>query len=163
MIRQATVQDLDRILEIYASARQFMRENGNPTQWGENHPPRELLEADIAAGQLFVCTQGDRVQAVFAFILGGDPTYGYIEDGAWLDDAPYGAVHRIASSGEVPGMFARCIDYCAQSCSSIRIDTHADNKIMQRLCEKYGFVRCGTIYIEDGSPRIAYHLQVGAV
>ena len=30
---------------------------------------------------------------------------------------------------------------------------------MQRLLEQNGFVRCGTIYIWDGSPRIAYQLS----
>ena len=35
-------------------------------------------------------------------------------------------------------------------------DTHADNAVMQRLLEGAGFVRCGIIYTDDGSPRIAY-------
>ena len=29
--------------------------------------------------------------------------------------------------------------------------------LRQRQIEKNGFIRCGTIYVEDGSPRIAYH------
>jgi len=30
----------------------------------------------------------------------------------------------------------------------------------QHLLAKYGFCRCGTIYLENGSPRIAYQLVV---
>ena len=32
VVRPAVLEDLDRILEIYAEARRFMAENGNPTQ-----------------------------------------------------------------------------------------------------------------------------------
>ena len=39
----------------------------------------------------------------------------------------------------------------------VRADTHADNVYMQRTLEKSGFVRCGRIYTEDGSPRWAYY------
>ena len=39
----------------------------------------------------------------------------------------------------------------------VRADTHADNVYMQRALEKSGFVRCGRIYTEDGSPRWAYY------
>lgn len=34
MIRKAEKEDLPRIYEIYETARQFMRENGNHAQWG---------------------------------------------------------------------------------------------------------------------------------
>ena len=44
-IRLAEAGDLPVILEIYRRARRFMAENGNPTQWGDGHPPRQLLEA----------------------------------------------------------------------------------------------------------------------
>jgi len=50
-IRHTDHADLPRMLEIYAFARRFMAEHGNPNQWGPtNWPPEELLRADIAAG-----------------------------------------------------------------------------------------------------------------
>ena len=39
-IRPATADDLPAINAIYAYARRFMAENGNPTQWGMHFPPR---------------------------------------------------------------------------------------------------------------------------
>ncbi len=39
MIRQAEEADLPVILEIYAYARDFMAENGNPHQWGADSRP----------------------------------------------------------------------------------------------------------------------------
>ena len=74
MIRKANLHDLPRILEIYAYARQFMRNTGNPTQWREGTPAESTLRRDMAAGQLYV-QEDDEVHAVFALILGADPTY----------------------------------------------------------------------------------------
>ncbi|MFR1314947.1 MAG: GNAT family N-acetyltransferase, partial [Clostridium perfringens] len=40
--------------------------------------------------------------------------------------------------------------------SSIKIDTHRDNISMQRAVVKNDFQKCGIIYLEDGSERIAF-------
>lgn len=40
--------------------------------------------------------------------------------------------------------------------AEVRADTHWDNVIMQHILEKNGFVKCGTIVVENGTPRIAY-------
>ena len=157
MIRKATPADLPAVEAVYALARTFMAKNGNPTQWGTTYPATELLEEDIRLGRLFVDTAEDRVCGVFMFTVGeDDPTYAYIEDGAWLDNSPYGVIHRIAADGTVPGVLGRALSFCRECCSHLRIDTHADNHIMQSRLAKQGFARCGTIYVEDGSPRIAY-------
>lgn len=158
MIRLATRADLPAILNVYAHARTFMAENGNPTQWGTTYPAPELLGEDLRLGRLFVDTIDDRICGVFMFALGDDPTYAYIEDGAWLDHSPYGTIHRIAGDGTAPGALKRCVAFCRARCAHLRIDTHADNHIMQACIAKAGFSRCGTIYVEDGSPRIAYEL-----
>ncbi len=47
-IRKSAEADLDRIMEIYARARRFMAEHGNPNQWGPtNWPPESLIRQDI--------------------------------------------------------------------------------------------------------------------
>lgn len=157
MIRLAVPADLPRIHEIYARARSYMEHSGNPTQWGNFYPPADLIADDIEKKQLFVYTENREIHGVFAFIIGEDETYLEIEDGAWLHDAPYGAIHRVASSGQVRGMFSQCIAFCKQQIPDLRIDTHHDNVKMQRLVESEGFVRCGIIYVLERSPRIAYH------
>ena len=88
-------------------------------------------------------------------IPGEDPTYRVIQ-GAWLNDLPYCAVHRVASRGEVKGVATQVLEWCMDRCGNIRIDTHDDNLPMQHVLEKNGFIRCGRIWNEDGSPRIAY-------
>ena len=157
MFRGAVRADMARILDIYARAREFMAKNGNPTQWGGNYPSPELLEEDIDTNRLFVYMVNGQMQAVFAFILGEDPTYKVIEDGQWLNDTlPYGTLHRLASAGESKGIGKAVVEWCLEHCESLRADTHADNKVMQHLLESEGFTRCGIIHVADGTPRIAY-------
>lgn len=159
-IRHATEKDFQRIMEIYEYARQFMAEHGNPNQWGPtNWPPEALIHADIAARDSYVCICDERVVGTFFFQYGKDiePTYYEIEDGGWLDDSAYGVVHRLAGDGSVKGIGKFCIDWAFEKCGHLRVDTHGDNRVMQKLLEKCGFTHCGTIYVEeDCYPRLAY-------
>lgn len=43
--------------------------------------------------------------------------------------------------------------------SNLRGDTHERNLPMRRAFERNGFERCGTIWVEDGTPRIAYQKE----
>ena len=160
-IRKSTPDDLDRMQEIYVHARNFMKEHGNPHQWGPNSwPPEALLRQDIRDGHSYVCVDdGGRVIGTFAFFYGKDiePTFLRISDGAWLDDSPYGVVHRIASDGSRKGIGAFCLNWAYEQCGHIRIDTHGDNIVMQNLVRKLGYTHCGTIYVkQDPYPRLAY-------
>lgn len=159
-IRHALPDDYCRIMEIYGQARAFMAEHGNPRQWGiTNWPPEDLIRQDIAGKKCHVCCHNGQIVGVFYYNAGKEiePTYAHIEDGTWLDDGPYGVVHRIASDGSVKGVGTFCLKWAFEQCGHLRIDTHGDNTVMQRLLEKLGFVRCGTIYVEeDDDPRLAY-------
>ena len=152
-IRPANQTDMAEILDIYAQARRFMAENRNPTQWGQHHPAQQILEEDILLSRLYVVEDGERLRGVFMFQVGDDPTYAHIE-GSWRSTAPYGVIHRIAGVGG--GVFPAALEYCSSVIRHLRIDTHADNKPMQHVVEKAGFSRRGIIYVEDGTPRIAY-------
>ena len=156
MIRQATFSDLPQILSIYAYARRFMAEHGNPTQWGNARPTEADISARIARNELFVLEDSDGIHGVFAFILGEDPTYHIIENGQWLSDAPYGTIHAVASDGSIHGLLTQVVTHCLQTIRHLRIDTHPDNLIMQHVIAKNGFTKCGIIHVADGSPRFAY-------
>ena len=159
-IRPSAPEDLDRMLEIYEYARRFMAEHGNPRQWGPTHwPPEELLRRDIAQGRSYVCLAGSRIVGTFFFRQGPDiePTYRVITHGAWRDPSPYGVIHRLAADGSAKGVGAFCIQWAYDRCGHLRLDTHGDNLVMQRLLEKLGFVQCGVIHVEeDDDPRLAY-------
>lgn len=158
-VRPAGERDMRRMEEIYAYARAIMAAHGNPNQWGTTHPPTEQLMKDIAAGNLYVVTAEEVIHGVFYFFLGPDPTYARIEQGTWHADRPYGTIHRIAGDGS-GGILRAAVEFGKQRTDYLRIDTHADNLVMQHAVEKQGFRRCGIIHIADGSPRIAYDLTV---
>lgn len=155
-IRRAKTEDLTEIMEIYAQARDFMARTGNPNQWGDHYPEEELIRTDIEKEISYVAEQNGQIKAVFMYVFGDDPTYSVIEDGDWIDDRPYGVIHRIASREGVRGAGSFCMQWGFAECGNLRMDTHEDNKVMQHVLEKNGFRRCGRIYVEDGSPRIAY-------
>ena len=160
-IRTALREDLPRIEEIYAYARKFMAETGNPHQWGNTTPVTSLLEDDISKGYLYVLTNHGIIHGVFYFYIGPDPTYGVIEDGQWRSNTPYGTIHRIASDGS-GGVLATAVAFGKSKINHLRIDTHHDNKIMQHAVAKHGFRRSGIIHLANGSPRIAYDLLTEA-
>ncbi len=158
-IRPTELKDLSLIMEIYDYARAFMRANGNLTQWIGGYPSESFIRKEIEDGHSFVCTdeRGD-ILGTFCFIPGEDPTYLNIYEGAWMNDEPYGVVHRLATSGKSKGVAEACFNWCFQRLGNIRIDTHRDNKVMQYIMSKYGFQRCGIIHIKDGTERIAYQI-----
>ena len=160
-IRKTEPADMSRIMEIYAGARKFMAEHGNPNQWGPtNWPPEALIREDMADGNSYVCLNDrDEIIGTFFYVQGDDiePTYREIEDGAWIEPGPYGVVHRIAADGSEKGIGAFCINWAYGQCGHLRMDTHGDNKVMQNLLKKLGFIHCGTIYVvEDNDPRLAF-------
>jgi hypothetical protein len=156
-IRKSTMDDLPRMEEIFAYAREQMKKNGNPNQWGDHKPTRDMLMDDIEKQISYVLTDEERIFGTFVFFIGEDPTYGVIEEGAWLNNDTYGVIHRVASDGSRKGMMALVADYAKAQCANVRIDTHHDNHIMQRAVTKQGFKQAGIIYLENGDPRIAYH------
>ena len=156
MIRLARKEDMQSLLAIYAAAWQFMRQNGNDAQWGGNYPGEEDLLADIREQRLYVLEKNDAVCACFMLTDGPDVTYRVIYDGTWAADTPYGVIHRVASDGTQKGVLAQCVAYARQFYSHLRIDTHQKNLPMQRALAKEGFVHRGTIFIADGTPRMAF-------
>ncbi|MCD7923501.1 MAG: GNAT family N-acetyltransferase [Bacteroides sp.] len=156
-IRISQPQDLDALMDIYSYARRFMQAHGNPTQWVNGYPSAELILQEITNRHSYVCEdEKGEIVGTFCFIPGEDPTYARIDDGEWLNDAPYYVIHRMATSGKQKGVAAACLKWCFEQCGNIRVDTHQDNIVMQNILNKYGFRRCGIIYTHNGTPRIAF-------
>ena len=128
-VRKAVIDDLPQIMEIFDHARKFMKQSGNPTQWGDNYPPEEVVIDDIAVKGSHVC--GGRRRRHFGRrhrrdrcrirrrpyprsvrpYTGQGPSYDIIEDGAWLSDEEYSTIHRVAGDGRVNGVFEAALDF----------------------------------------------------
>ena len=156
-LRTARLEDLSELMQIYSFAQDFMASTNNPNQWGHCYPTVDLIKEDISKEHCKVIYDRNGIHGVFALFTQEDPSYAYIEDGHWLNNEPYITIHRIASDGKVHGVFDFAVDYCKSLSSNIRIDTHKDNLIMQKLIERNGFIKCGIIYVRNHSPRLAYH------
>lgn len=159
-IRHSTPNDLPAMQEMFAHSKSIMRADGNLQQWTGEYPTREQLLDDMRQGHGYIMEADEgtgRAVGTFALILGLDPTYSSIEEGAWTDnDVPYGTIHRLACAPLAHGIAEACFDFCDRHAPSLRIDTHADNHIMQHLAKKHGFQYSGIIHIADGTSRLAY-------
>lgn len=168
-IRVTTPADLDAVMAVIEEARGTIAALGID-QWQNGTPDRAMLTRDMAAGQGRVAVEDGEIVGTFALLYGGEPTYDAIFDGRWLapDKAPDGSVayiamHRVAVSvaKRGSGVSSAMIEYAEAYArilgkTSLRIDTHAGNVVMRRMLEKNGFVHCGTIFLQNGDPRVAY-------
>lgn len=151
-IQKAKITDLPQLEKIYAGAREKMRAAGNPNQWGNNYPPTELITKDILLGRNYIVLDNDHIAGTFVMLTDPDPSYSQI-DGAWLNNAPYATIHRLASLDGYHGIFAAVADYVASRYDNVRADTHQDNLRMQHLLQKYGFRYCGNILLSERLPK----------
>ena len=46
-IRRAKFSDINRLLEVYKKAREYMKATGNPHQWKSSYPSKKLVKDDI--------------------------------------------------------------------------------------------------------------------
>lgn len=156
-IKKAQTDDIDEILEIFKNSRKIMKESGNPTQWGDDKPSVDTIEDDIKSGDMYKISYKNDKEILGVFVLKDyDLCYDKIYDGKWLNDEPYGVIHRVATNGKARGIMNLCLNFSEGHFKNVRIDTHEDNKIMQHILKKHGYQRCGIIYVEDNTPRIAY-------
>lgn len=159
-MRLVTADELSTALIIYERARLFMRENGNPNQWGDDYPPESLVKEDIEKKRLYFLVDGELVCAVFAFFENGDSVYDRI-DGEWLNSEPYAAIHRVASAGNRKGVLAELLKLCEKRSKNLKIDTYCENTVMRQALAKNGFVECGTVFYEN-IPFIAFQKACGS-
>jgi RimJ/RimL family protein N-acetyltransferase len=151
------MEDFNTVMDIYSDARLLMQETGNANQWINGYPSGEVIMNDIANSNSYVCIDhNNEIVGTFCFVRGNDLTYACIDDGQWLNDEPYGVIHRLAGKKNSKGIAAACLQWCFKQCNNIRIDTHRDNIIMQNILKKNGFTQCGIIYIGNGTARIAF-------
>lgn len=156
-IRLANTSDTNRIFEIYEYARAYMKAHGNPNQWGDNRPEKSLTKDDIKNQRCYVMEDEGHIFACFVFTIGFEKEY----EAKFPSKDKYGVIHRVASDGCKRGIVERIVDFAKGKVNLLRIDTHEDNKTMQKCIERQNFKKLGIIYLEDKSPRILYELKEG--
>lgn len=165
-IRKATLHDIERLITLSNQAKIYLKALG-VDQWQDGYPNHHIFEMDITAKQSYVVIEDGDVIGSFMFSLAPDPTYTLIEGGSWRSEGVYGVMHRIMVDDDYKGkgisdfIIQEAIQMCQKGhATSLRVDTHLDNRVMQRMLERNGFKECGIIFLEDHSKRLAYDLLV---
>lgn len=156
IIVKANLNDLDNVMDIVEQTRAYFKDAGIP-QWQGEYPNRIDIEEDIKLQRLYVLKEDNLDIGMFALVY-PDHNYDYIEDGKWLDNSEYIAVHRLAIKSEYKnrGFASKAFDYVKENYDHIRVDTHALNEVMKHTLIKNEFKYCGIVYMEDGTKRNAY-------
>ncbi len=162
IIRKSTEKDIPNMVKIYEQSRKAMKDMGID-QWQGETPNADTAIQDIKNDYSYVCELDGEIIATAVIYVGNEPTYDKIYDGKWLTELnEYGVIHRLAVSpnNKKSGVAIKLMDYAAdisiKNGVSLRCDTHIDNLPMRGAMEKFGFVLCGTIVIDDGTQRVAY-------
>ena len=159
IFRHATTADIDRVTEIVAHASKRLGKAGID-QWQRGYPNRESIVQDVENGVGMILCMGAEILAYGAVIFTGEKAYDDITGGDWLTQGEYAVIHRLCVSEIFVGMgfakqFMRAAEaMAAERVNSMRIDTHPDNVIMQKMIGSLGYTYCGDVVIE--SRRLAY-------
>lgn len=164
MIRRADKKDLIEILKIKDEAVDLLKEKG-VDQWQDGYPNEEVFLSDIENENLYVYDDKGIIKGFSAFIIGRDEAFESLE-GSWKSET-YLAIHRIAIGKDYrrQGIASDLFDYARglardYNLESVRIDTHEDNKSMQRLIEKMSYEHRGIISKGTRMERRAYELLI---
>lgn len=153
--RMARMNDLPAVLALYAGAVRNMRKHG-VEQWDEIYPDRGILEKDIAAGEMLLLAEREKILS--AVVLNGEQAeeYGSVP---WLftKEAPVAVIHRLCvDAGQqgngVGGKTLRlCEEYLrAKGIRCIRLDAFPQNPAAIRLYETEGYRRAGQVFFRKG-------------
>lgn len=163
--RKTTSKEISSVMEIIKQSQQYFKEQGI-NQWQNGYPNAEVIQNDINNDHSYVLIRDNKIVATTALSFDGEETYNQIHGGEWLTNEDYAVIHRIAvdTNCKGKGIAGEIIKEVQKECinrgiKSIKVDTHEDNKSMQKLLEKNGFKYCGIIYLKDGAVRVAYEKE----
>lgn len=166
-LRKGNPTDANDILGIIKQAQDYFKIQGI-NQWQNGYPNLETIKHDIHMGYNYVLLKEKVIIGTVALGFDGEKTYNNIYNGKWRSNQSYAVIHRLAVDSEYKGSGIASIiinkieELCIKSkIKSIRVDTHKDNRSMQNLLHKNGFVYCGIILLEDKSERLAYEKILG--
>jgi GNAT superfamily N-acetyltransferase len=152
IIRKAKKEDLDPIMETYASCVKGMIELGID-QWDEKYPNRSIIKNDISEQNYYVGIIDNEIIAGIKIDQNQDPTYQSIE---WKDQSNnFMVVHRLCSKKSVwnKGVGKKMMEYAESLAkqshfNSIRLDTYINNPKAMRFYENIGYKKLGSINLK---------------
>lgn len=170
IIKRVNIDEIDRVMEIINDAKKLLSKDS--LQWQQGYPNASSMTEDILNGDLFGAYIDELLVGVVALVKGVNINYTEIYNGSWITPSSEKdlVIHRIAIKEEYHHLkigkalmdYAEC--YAKENnLTSIKVDTHEKNKIMQSLCINNGYKYCGIIYLkrdEVDNSRIAYEKTI---
>lgn len=148
MIRKATLEDINSIMQIVQETIVEMRSYNN-TQWDENYPKVSNFIDDINKGELYVIDEDGELGG-FACINKDEPEE--YKDLAWKLDTTALVIHRMAVNPKFrrKGIGTKLINFAdelalKENIKLLKTDTYSLNTKMQGLFEKCGYTFVGEI------------------
>lgn len=162
MLRLATIEDIEDVLNIIRECQQLMRQRGID-QWQNGYPNRESIVNDIIASRGYILVCNNQIAAYAALIFDGEEAYSYLKGGEWLTTTEnYLTIHRLAVSDKFRGQnigesffLLSEKESLIRNVASIRCDTHKDNRFMLRLLKRLNYTYCGQVSYQ-GAERVAF-------
>lgn len=153
--RPATESDIDGIMLIVRQARNYLKKH-RVDQWQGEYPTHDIFAADIANGECYAVTYGERLAGFFCLTEAPESGYDKITDGKWHGEGKYCTLHRMAIEAQFRGtsLSDMLIDFAddmarAKGAECVRTDTHRKNKAMQRLLKRKGYVYRGNVLVNE--------------
>ena len=145
--RLAVEQDIDFVCNLIRAAIEEMERN-NIHQWDDIYPSREDFLSDIAAEQLHVGTEGDKIAVVFTVNKETDDQY---RNGAWkYPDSDYRVIHRLCVNPAFQnrGVAGQTLNHIENNLrhagvETIRLDVFTENPFALSLYRKNGYYEVG--------------------
>lgn len=151
--RAAVEADVENIMLTIRQAKNYLKKH-RVDQWQGDYPDESTIREDIARGECYVMTYGDRVASFFMLTDRTEPAYDTLTDGKWRSDGLYCTLHRNAVMAEYrgSGMSDRLMAAAEalareKGAAALRADTHRHNEPMKALLRRCGFTYRGNITI----------------
>ena len=153
--RPAVESDIEDIMLIVRQARNYLKKH-RVDQWQGEYPTQDIFAADIANGECYAVTYGERLAGFFCLTEAPESGYDKITDGKWHGEGKYCTLHRMAIEARFrgTGLSDMLVDFAdetakAKDAECVRTDTHRKNKAMQKLFKRKGYAYRGNVLVSS--------------
>mgnify|MGYP002967520113 CR=1 FL=1 len=153
--RPAVESDIEDIMLIVRQARNYLKKH-RVDQWQGEYPTQDIFAANIANGECYAVTYGERLAGFFCLTEAPESGYDKITDGKWHGEGKYCTLHRMAIEARFrgTGLSDMLVDFAdetakAKGAECVRTDTHRKNKVMQKLLKRKGYAYRGNVLVSS--------------
>ena len=153
--RPAVESDIEDIMLIVRQARNYLKKH-RVDQWQGEYPTQDIFAADIANGECYAVTYGERLAGFFCLTEAPESDYDNLTDGKWHGEGKYCTLHRMAIEARFrgTGLSDMLVDFAdetakAKDAECVRTDTHRKNKAMQKLLKRKGYAYRGNVLVSS--------------